>query len=693
MDGYIYVRVHSLYEHTCKLGKTINIPERDAQYATGELHRGQFALVFAVPIFKLDKIERALQREFFQLNIKYDGGTEFYDRKIMGLIEPYFIEHGIKYNKLSHQDIDKLKRQYRERTTVETFAPRDYQNEIIDKTVNYLRDNDKGILLLICGIGKTLISLWTVQRMGINTILVGVPNKLLLKQWKDVVGIIFRDIPCLIVSGGVDVDHITNFIDDNIGGFIVITTYSSAHKVYKSSRTFGVIINDECHHLTSANNVIDDKAKKYISILGINSDKRLSLTATPKHIESSNILPDSSNISNNNTEYFGDVIDRKCLLWAINHNIICDYVVQTIVCDDSLNNKLLRFGITDTDENKRLFLGAFVSLKSISEKHSHHLLIYSNSKQSSLKLIQYINMMMRHNMFDIPGLYYSNYHSDMLSSNQRAIIEQFSDSSCGIISNVYCLGEGWDFPSLDAVVFSENMSSNIRIVQSALRASRKDKHQPNKITKIILPILNDVSSSNVLLDDDNTDLKKVREVIYQMSLEDETIIQKIRVSRINMKSHKSGSNENDGLGEYDEELTNKLRLKTTERISIKITYEKARNIIKLKKLMSKEEYYELCLKDIRLPKEPETVFKSQFTNWIDYLGIDRVYYGFDECKDKIVKYMREYPELRAIINLSSICERLCEIDKLFPPKGLWIDYYNIVDLNPIFVIQNRRKKR
>jgi hypothetical protein len=75
------------------------------------------------------------------------------------------------------------------------------------------------------------------------------------------------------------------------------------------------------------------------------------------------------------------------------------------------------------------------------------------------------------------------------------------------------------------------MSSNIRIVQSALRASRKNKHQPNKITKIILPILN---RDDWLENNENPDLKKVREVIYQMGLEDETITQKIKVYEIKL---------------------------------------------------------------------------------------------------------------------------------------------------------------
>ena len=195
--------------------------------------------------------------------------------------------------------------------------------------------------------------------------------------------------------------------------------------------------------------------------------------------------------------------------------------------------QLSRFYIIE-ENDKRLFLSAFASLKSIFDGHSHHLLIYSNNKDNSLKLTQYIKMLLDDNYFDIPDLYYSNYHSEMKSKDQKEIINNFEKAKFGIITCVYCLGEGYDNHNIDAVVFAENMSSNIRIVQSALRASRKNKHQPNKITKIILPILN---KDDWLDNNNNPDLKKVREVIYQMGLEDETITQKIKVFNIEVKKH------------------------------------------------------------------------------------------------------------------------------------------------------------
>jgi len=1088
--GYIYIRNHEAYDiyNGCKMGKANNIPERDTTYATGEIKRGYFEAVFEVPIEKMGFVERLLQNEFHELNIKYDAGTEFYNKKIITLIEPYLNTLRIKYKKLSNQDISDLVRCNRVRKTIkkiniqslihilkskrtnkqiDSYIPRNDQIIIIDKSILHLQQHDKGMLVLMCGVGKTLISLWITQKLNANTILIGVPNKLLLKQWEEVICILFQSVPYLIVSGGIDNENILRFLKDNKNKCIVITTYLSAHKVYTATKnigfTFDMKINDECfpfetgiqtnkgvikigklynmferkeelplilsfneinkkfeykkmtyswrkeninllkiqmskknikctenhkiltnkgyinainlkendliiskydnthiativapclnndqlqliygsylgdghlsytsnnrlrlkiihcekqkeyclwkanmlnineltfiekngyskkpaytfqskifdldneiprdtkiipdwlldkidergiaiwfmddgsvsryknndissitihsnnydeethikfinkfkkydidcsyskvkekyyclkfnkvnslkllnlitsyihsdfnykinsmhldkykwnnkfleygtlkitkitniinngfrsdkpyvydievednhnfiigtidrnnknnkyidgpvvhncHHLTTNNMRLADNTKKYIEMLKILSVKQLSLTATLKQLES--MCDDGIVVSNDNVEYFGEIIDRKCLLQAIDENIICDYDIQTIVTnEEQLEQQLSKFHIIK-ENDKRLFLSAFAPLKSISDGNSHHLLIYSNNTDNSLKLIQYIKMLLDDEYFKIPDLYYSNYHSEMKPKDQKEIINNFEKAKFGIITCVYCLGEGWDFPLLDGVVFSENMTSIIRILQSILRAFRKNKLEPNKKAKVILPILN---SDDWLKNNENPDLIKVKEVIYQMGLEDETITQKIKVFRIDIgkQEPKPKKKEDkvtiDEFGEYDDELTQKIRLKTTGRTVLATTYEKARKLIADKNIQSKEDYYKLCDTDNRLSKEPEIIFKGQFTNWIEYLSIERVYYDFETCKSKVGEYLLLYPEIKNdYLDLSIVSNRLCKIDVLFPPNGLWVEYYNAKDLRDIITITNKKKK-
>jgi hypothetical protein len=129
-----------------------------------------------------------------------------------------------------------------------------------------------------------------------------------------------------------------------------------------------------------------------------------------------------------------------------------------------------------------------------------------------------------------------------------------------------------------------------------------------------------------------------------------------------------------------------------KKTSLTITYEKARKIIADKNIKSKESYYELCEIDNRLSKEPEIVFKGQFTNWIEYLSIERVYYDLKTCKNNVSKYLLVYPEIKKhYLDLSIICNELCKIDALFPPNGLWVEYYNLKDLRDIITITNKKK--
>ena len=69
--GYIYIRIHEGYDkyNACKIGKAKNIPERDSQYATGEIKRGIFIDVYEVNEKDMNKIEKEIQEEFKEMNI------------------------------------------------------------------------------------------------------------------------------------------------------------------------------------------------------------------------------------------------------------------------------------------------------------------------------------------------------------------------------------------------------------------------------------------------------------------------------------------------------------------------------------------------------------------------------------------------------------------------------------------------
>lgn len=727
IKAHLYCRFNEWWDmyNTFKLGKSRNIPERDSTYITSEIKRGEFKFVVEVDDIILDELEQDLMVYFNEYNVYIDGGKEFFKKEIIELIFKYLDDNNIEYYKLTEEEISNLTRKSRYKidslikirdlkiinrkdmiynfkknfeNRIEKrvlYIPRDYQEEIIDYSFNYFQENNKGILVLICGTGKTLISLWITQRLQIDTIIIGVPNILLLEQWEKVINIIYPLFPYLIVSGGVEIEDIINFINKYGSKCIIITTYSSSYKVLKASNkikfTFGMKILDEVHHTTTQDiNLTKDK-KTFIEVLNIRSNKQLSLTATLKHIEGNK----NNIISNNNPKYFGNIIYEFGLLKAINKKIVCDYVIQTLITDEEkLENVFIKYSVIK-ENDKRLFLSALCALKSIFDGNTHHLLIYCNNKDNSNKLLKFIILLLYTKYFNIPEIYYSNYHSEMNKKKRDNIIDNFTNNKCGIITCVYCLNEGWDFPILDGVVFSENMTSAIRIVQSALRASRKNTEEPDKITKIILPILN---KDDWLENNDSDDFKKVKEIINKLGEEDTSIISKIKVSKVTFKEetkkmkNKKRNDMDYSFEEFDEEFTNKLKLRTTSRHNI--TFNKAKEIILEYNIKSKKGYYKLCEINYRLSKEPEIIYKNQFTNWIDYLSIERVYYDLETCKEKVAEYI----SLNKIVNkdhlnLALICKELCEIDILFPPNDLWIEYYGINNLSEIIKINIRKKKK
>ena len=98
----------------------------------------------------------------------------------------------------------------------------------------------------------------------------------------------------------------------------------------------------------------------------------------------------------------------------------------------------------------------------------------------------------------------------------------------------------------------------------------------------------------------------------------------------------------------------------------------------------------------KLPDDPEMAYKGVFTNWIDYLSIERVYYDLKTCKTKVQEYLALYPEITADyfknFDLATVCSELCSKDPLFPPYGLWVDYYNLKALRDLIVINYKKKK-
>jgi len=670
MPGYIYLRSNPVYEpsNVYKLGFCTNLKERNDTYKTSELYISKFILVLEILEVNARNVEYLIKTKFSHINKRYGSATEYYDTKILQGIEPYLKYIGIKYTKLEDwSDLCRTKRDKNKSnkpTQVKHYEPRSDQEIIINNTYEYLLTNDKAMLVLVCGMGKTLISLWIASKFNPMSILIGVPNLILVSQWKDVCNLMFKGYKIITPAsrGKFDLEKLSEL------RVIIISTYSSIYKFNSDIISYDFKILDEAHHLTSEG--FDDDKKQYVEALKIKGKKQLSLTATIKNI--------NSEISNTNEEYFGKVVETRNTYWGIKNGIICDYVIQTIIFSQHTEE--------NNNQNEHLHNAVIAALQSIELGYSHHLLIYCNTQSNASLLINLIGseLSKMSNFTENKPLYYAAYTSDQSKKQQDEILNNFKKSEFGILTCVYCLGEGFDLPLLDGIVFAENMSSNIRIVQSILRASRLRFEEPDKINKVIIPI---TYSDNWLYDLDNRDFKKIKEIVYQLGCEDEDVLQKLKV--YNSKKT-NNSHPNEEQLEYVEYITNELKLNTIKRLDLGLTYKKAVKLLKEYGFKSKEEYTALCDEDSRFPSKPEEYYGSAFIGWIHYLSIDRIYYDLETCKTKVNEYLRTNRDIN--IKIYDVISKLYAKDKQFPPPSIWTDYYGLKDLSELVKIVRRIKK-
>ncbi len=625
--GYIYIRTHKSYEeyNVCKLGRCTNIIERDEQYSTSELIRGKYVKIFEILDYPVIKLEREIQNHYSSKHVIFDAGTEFYDKSIINDVEKYIGTKGIKYKQI--HDLEKIKRT----TRTKKCEPRTYQKNIIESCLKYFSVHNSGVLVLPCGVGKTYISLWVAKTIGVNKLIIGVPNMLLVEQWFSNVKKIYDEQIIIKLCSGISIENVKKTIE-NLEKYTIITTYTSCHKLLGIQ--FDMKICDECHHLTYTNK----KDKSYNNMLNINAFKVLSLTATYKE-----------------TEELGNIILTKSLSWAINNSIVTDYVVQTITMQNITYDMLE--------------LSSICAMKSIADKTTHHLLIYTNTQEHAYKVSEYIIKN------TIPDLYVSCYDSSMSKNNREKIVNDFSKSQFGIISCVYCLGEGWDLPLLDGVVIGENMYSDVRIIQACLRPCRKSVTEKNKIAKIIIPMI-------------HKDMTKVKDVLIKLSHEDVNIINKIHPYELCI----NGTNISSANMVFIENSTliNDIKLCIIRRTEMCVTYETAKQIIKnYENITCKKDYYDKCDVDVRLSKNPEILYRDKFEGWIDYLSIKRMYYDKMTC----IKKIQEHNTFNNYLDINKFCEELCITDSNFPPIDLWVDYYNINNVNEMMFGNFARKKQ
>ncbi|MDP3559703.1 MAG: Helicase associated domain protein [Legionellaceae bacterium] len=431
--------------------------------------------------------------------------------------------------------------------------PRDDQLKAMQAVIDGFKQQDRGQLILPCGAGKTLVSLWIKEALNTRHTLVLVPSLALLRQIKNQWSIHGeRFIPYICVCSEKDIDkgvdqqivytyeirgkvstnasEVREFLNSH-SETIVYSTYQSLEvicdAINKSMFEFDLAICDEAHKTSGS------KFNKFAVVhsnANIAIKKRLYMTATPRILSESVKSKLSDEVVKyiydmSNPAIFGIEFYRMSFREAIKEEILVDY-------------KIIAIGVSDQELchaiNQRKYISETETIDEVANNYAlekfmqlhgptHAITFHSSVKKAKEFQARHIEIYPETTAFHVNG---------QLTTNERNVsMKEFEQSSKAVITNARCLTEGVDVPAIDVVYFCDPKNSVIDIVQASGRSLRRADYKQKKLGYIVVPIFhrNTAFLENAIED---SALKNLIQVIRAMCSNDEKLVEEI--TRIKM---------------------------------------------------------------------------------------------------------------------------------------------------------------
>lgn len=269
---------------------------------------------------------------------------------------------------------------------------RSYQNDAINLTIEYFKENDRGQLIMAPGTGKTFTSLKLVEKMAKQTnketfnVLYLVPSIQLLSQtligWnndtelsmhsfavtsdrnaskkKNADELSAKDIGFPATTDSEKLLSNYKKIENNQRDLTVVySTYQSIEVLHEAQEKgfpeFDIIICDEAHRTTGAK-ALGEEASVFTRVHNnnyIKANKRLYQTATPKiyGTDAKQKAEDSSIVlsSMDNKDIYGEEIFRLGFGQAVLNDILTDYKVMVLAVDEKVIQKDMQRVLSDSE--------------------------------------------------------------------------------------------------------------------------------------------------------------------------------------------------------------------------------------------------------------------------------------------------------------------------------------------------------
>lgn len=454
--------------------------------------------------------------------------------------------------------------------------PRDYQESALVDIQFGFKNNSRGKLIAACGIGKTLIGLWAVERLQARSVLFMAPNLQLIRQtlneWASQTS---EPFVYLAVCSDQTVSSELDELSDALAGTdipittspaeiarflglqtssrkIIFSTYQSlqmvmAAQALSDSEPFDIGIFDEAHKTAGLDSDTGFGAGLSDSTIAIK--KRLFMTATERlyspRLQSAVSELDRKVFSMDNPELYGPIFHRLSFSKAIQAGIISDYrVVVAILAGSELRNLLAksqRLIDTNSDSDnaldKSLVVNQVVLRKVFEETGVKKIVSYHRSVRDAKVFAQILNEDPRSDDSDIKGF---SIDGGMASSKRAETIRNFELADSAVLSNARCLVEGVDIPVIDGVMFASPKNSLIDIVQAVGRALRKPYNSSEeRLAAVVVPIILDPDTEEI--DVSSSDFDRLYNVIQALRDQDEGIADQIDQLNLEVATGRSRS--------------------------------------------------------------------------------------------------------------------------------------------------------
>lgn len=393
------------------------------------------------------------------------------------------------------------------------FNPKEHQLQAIQNCVDFFQIEDRGQLIMPCGSGKTLTSLWIKEKLQSKNTLVLVPSLALLRQIKEDWARQRRvhyhylcvcsetdidindegDVDSFVTHtyelGGrvtTDIEVIKKFLQSDFDK-VIFSTYQSLAKIELalkgSNFEFDFALCDEAHKTAGINQglfgIIHDNNKIAVK-------KRLYMTATPR-IVSDNIkkkLGEDLKYAYDMSDpaIFGEEFYRMNFKSAIREGILVDYKIITIgVTDDELSRHI----------KERRYISNHVSIDELANNYALEMVMQRYSATHAITFhsrVKYAQEFSERHKKLFPNLAAFYVSGTQTTSYRSTLMNEFKNSSKAVISNARCLTEGVDVPAIDLIYFCDPKNSKVDIVQAVGRALRQDKAKDKIMGFVVIPV-------------------------------------------------------------------------------------------------------------------------------------------------------------------------------------------------------------